>query len=142
MDPSQAFAALFSASFWVLVTIIGLLVAGFRWIVENVAKGLAKYFPDKYEPWWQWFWREGVLPAAPLVVGGLIGYFIEQYPYPEPFASSDWARLFVGIIAGLFAVFCYPRIMYYLKRVSLKWNIEAEKVEAQLKIEKEENKTE
>jgi hypothetical protein len=138
MDPTLVFSGILTTPFWILVTIIGVLVAGFRWIIENIAKGVAIYFPDKYEPWWEWLWREGILPAAPLVVGGLIGYFVVQYPYPDPFASSDMARLFVGVFAGLMAAFCYPRIMYYLKKLSLKWNVEAKKVEAQLKEEETE----
>lgn len=132
MDPSQTFTGLFTLPFWVLVIIIGLLVAGFRWIVENIAKAIAPIFPDKYEGWWVWFWREAMLPVSPLVFGGLIGYCIEQYPYPDVFSTSNWTRLFVGIIAGLFAAFCYPRIMYYLRKASKKWDVEANKVEKQL----------
>ena len=116
MDPSQAFTGLFTLPFIILVLIIGLTVSVFRWCVEIFAQNIAKYFPDKYEPWWKWFWREAVLPAAPIITGGLIGWFIDQYPYPDPFNVSDWARLFIGVIAGLVASFCYPRIVYYLRK--------------------------
>jgi len=129
MDPSQALTGLFTLPFWVLVLIIGICVTGIRWFVQNFAKWISKYFPDRFEPWWKWAWREAALPALPLIIGGLIGFFINQYPYPEPFTESLAARTFIGIIAGLFAAFCYPRIKFYIKKASLNWEVEAKKTE-------------
>jgi hypothetical protein len=117
MDPSQIFSGLMTPSFWVLVAIIGLLVSGLRWVIENTAKKIAYIFPDKYEAWWQWAWRECVLPAAPIIVGGLIGFFISAYPYPDPFGSTDAARTFLGLFAGLITNVAYPRIMYYVRNI-------------------------
>lgn len=132
MDPSQAFSGLFTTPFWVLVLIIGLIVAGFRFAVEYLAKKIAPIFPDKYEPSWQWAWRECVLPVAPLLTGGLIGYFITEYPYPDAFTGALWGRVFVSVIAGLFAAFCYPRIMFYIRKAAGKWSVEAKKVEEEV----------
>ena len=115
MDPSQVFSVILTASFWILVVIIGLSVSGLRWVVENVSKEIAHIFPDKYEPWFQWFWKECALPALPIIVGGLLGYFVVQYPYPDPFASSAAARTFLGLFAGLITNAAYPRLMYYIR---------------------------
>lgn len=142
MNPSEAFSGILTLPFWVLVLIIGLIVAGFRWLVENLSKAIAYIFPDEWEPFWQWLWREAILPTSPLVVGGLIGLYIIQYPYPQIFNKSMWGRIFVGIIAGLFSAYCYPRIKYYLEKISLKWNVEANKAELKIKeILKEQEET-
>lgn len=116
MDPTAALTGLFTLPFLVFCVIIGLIVAGFRWSVEKSATKIAHVFPDKYEPWWIWLWREAILPASPLVIGALIAYFVRDYPYPAPFDKSDSARLFLGVIAGLSSGFLYPRVMFYLKK--------------------------
>lgn len=116
MDPTAALTGLFTLPFLVLCVIIGLIVAGFRWMVEKLAIEIAYVFPDKYEPWWVWFWREAILPVLPLAFGALIAFFVKDYPYPAPFDKSDSARLFIGIIAGLSSGFLYPRVMFYLKK--------------------------
>jgi hypothetical protein len=115
MDPTQAFSSLFTPAFWILVVIIGLLIQGFKFLVEQIALRVAKYFPDKWEPNWQWLWREVVLPVAPVVLGCLIGVFISEYPYPDPFNASMWPRMFVGTFAGFVSAWAYPRIMYYVR---------------------------
>jgi len=117
MDPTSALTGLFTLPFLVLCMIIGLIVAGFKWTVEKTATKVAKIFPDKYEPWWMWLWKEVVLPVSPLLFGALIGYYITDYPYPAPFDKSSSARLFIGIIAGLSSGFLYPRVMFYLRKL-------------------------
>jgi len=112
----QALAGLLTLPVLVLCVIISLIVKLFRSIVEWLAKKVAYIFPDKWEPWWVWAWREKILPAAPLAVGGSIGYFVEQYPYPEPFDKDVMARVFLGIVAGLVTAFLYPRFMAYYKK--------------------------
>lgn len=85
----------------IFVVIVYLAVATFRKVVESLAPKIAPIFPDKYEPWWVDFWHEWVLLSAPSVIGGLIAYFVESYPYPEMFADSTPGRVFFGIVAGL-----------------------------------------
>jgi len=85
----------------IFIVIVYLAVATFRKVIEALAPKIAPIFPDKYEPWWVDFWHEWVLLAAPSVIGGLIAYFVESYPYPEMFANSTPGRVFFGIVAGL-----------------------------------------
>lgn len=125
----QALAGLLTLPFLVLCIIISLIVKLFRWIVEAMARKVAYIFPDKWEPWWMWFWREKILPAAPLGVGGALGYFVEQYPWPEPFDKEIMGRVFLGIVAGLVSAFLYPRAMAYWKKFApKKADAEVEKV--------------
>jgi hypothetical protein len=107
---------LFSLPTIVFAVVIYLQVLLFRKLTEAVAKRVAHVFPDKWEGFWIELWREWVLPAAPVVFGGLTAYLIVQYPYPEIFASSDAGRFFFGIVAGLAAAYVYPRVLYYYKK--------------------------
>ena len=117
MDPTSALAGLLSVPFLVLCVVIGLLVSVFRKGVEMGAKKfIAPIFPDKYESWWKWAWKEVILPGAPLVIGAAMAILISDYPYPAPFGETASARLFLGIIAGLASGFLYPRVMFYLRK--------------------------
>jgi len=112
-----ALGSLITIQVIVFCVIIYLEVLAFRKFVEKAfAPFVAKFFPDKWEPWWVELWREWVLPAAPMVFGGLTALLIVQYPYPEQFVSSDWSRLFFGIVAGMAANVVYPRVKYYWKK--------------------------
>lgn len=120
MDPSQAIGSFLTPGFWVLCVVIGVLVSAFRWTIIAIANKIDTILPDKYykfENWWKWLWREAVLPAAPVIFGALIGYFISDYPYPEQFAGSKMSRLFIGIVAGIASGFLYPRVMFYLGKI-------------------------
>lgn len=120
MDPSQAIGSFLTPAFWVFCIVISLFVLSFRWIIEKIAKKIEKLIPKKYskfERWWKWAWREAILPASPIIFGGLLAYFVADYPYPDPFAGSKMARLFIGMVAGLASGFLYPRVMYYLNRI-------------------------
>jgi hypothetical protein len=107
---------LFSLPTIVFAVVIYLQVLLFRKLVEAASVKVARFFPDKWEGFWVELWREWVLPAAPVVFGGLTAYFVVQYPYPEIFASTDAGRLFFGIVAGLAAAYVYPRVLYYYKK--------------------------
>jgi|SRR5690606_1815101 len=93
---------LFSLQTLIFIVIIYLATATFRKVIEQgLAPKVAKFFPDKWEPWWIDFWREWVLLSAPSVIGGLIAFFVDSYPYPEIFAGSVPGKVFFGIVAGL-----------------------------------------
>jgi cytochrome bd-type quinol oxidase subunit 2 len=133
MDPAQALTGLFTVTFWVLVLIIGITVSTIRFFIQNLAKKVSRFFPKDFDKWWSWAWRESILPALPLITGGVIGLLIEKYPYPEPFSFSLASRIFIGIVAGLFAAFFYPRIKFYLKKTGSNWELEARKSEQEAK---------
>jgi Na+/H+-dicarboxylate symporter len=118
MDPSLALSSLFTLPMFVLCIVIGIIVAGFRKVMEKFAQKINYILPDKYEPLGNWFWREIILPGAPLVVGASIAFFIKDYPFPEPFAASVSAKVFVGILVGLVSGWLYPRVIFYLKAFS------------------------
>ncbi len=85
----------------IFIVIVYIAVATFRRVIESLAVKIAPIFPDKYEPWWVDLWDEWILLAAPSVIGGLIAYFIDSYPYPEIFSESTPGRVFFGMVAGL-----------------------------------------
>lgn len=93
---------LFSLQTLIFIVIVYLATGTFRKVVEKgLAPRVAKFFPDKWEPWWIDLWEEWVLLAAPSIIGGLIAFFVESYPYPEIFAESKSGTVFFGIVAGL-----------------------------------------
>ena len=81
--------SLLTLPFLVFCVMVMLITKGFKHFIEFSAKKIAHVFPDKYEPWWVWFWKEVVLPGAPLVTGGLLAFFLTDYPYPDLFAWQN-----------------------------------------------------
>jgi hypothetical protein len=108
---------LLSLSFIIFCFIIHLGVYAIRKSVEFLAQKIAHIFPDKYEPFWQWLWREVILPGLPLITGAILAYFVAAYPFPEPFNISISGRIFFGIFSGLASGYVYPRVMYYIKKL-------------------------
>ena len=112
--------SLLTLPFLVFCVLVMLITKGFKHVVEFAAKKIAHIFPDKYEPWWVWFWKEVVLPGAPLAIGGLLAYFLPDYPYPDLFGQSDSSRTICGIMGGLVGGWIYPRFIYYYKKFAPK----------------------
>lgn len=98
----------------VLVLMLGLFTVGLRKLTEAAVRPAKAILPDSWEPYVFYIWRELALPAAPVVIGGLFGFLVTEYPYPEELASSV-GRIFVGCLAGLFSGTLYPRLMYFVK---------------------------
>lgn len=96
---------------------IYMLVLGFRKAIESAAPYIAPIFPDKFEPWWIEFWREWLLPNAPIIFGALIAVFVVDYPYPEVFAKSWPGRFFFGLVAGGASGNTYRFANYYIKKL-------------------------
>ena len=91
----------------IFAIVIWFATLAFRFIIQGAARQVAHIFPDKYEPYWIDLWREWMLPATPVVLGGLLAFFISDYPYPSMFASSAMARVFFGLVAGGAAGYAY-----------------------------------
>lgn len=53
------------------------------------------------------YWRELIVPAWPIVMGGLIASLVSSYPYPDVFKNTWSARCAFGIFCGLFSGFVY-----------------------------------
>ena len=123
----------FSVSTIVFCIVLSFIVLIIRRLVEAAAKKVAKYFPDKWEPWWVEFWREWVLPVLPIVLGVLIAFFVPLYPFPELFAATSAGRIFFGAVCGGASGYVYRFFKFYLKKL-LPNNIKekAEQIESQL----------
>lgn len=127
----------FSIQTIIFVLIVYIATAVFRKVVESLAPKVAYVFPDKWEPWWVEFWHEWVLLAAPSVLGGLIAFFVDKYPYPEVFADSKAGVVFFGIIAGLACNNTFKFFNYYVKKFLPK-KVEAEEKKLAPKVPEEE----
>jgi hypothetical protein len=126
----QSLLSLLTLPFMAFCVMIMLVTKGFKHITEFVAAKVSHVFPDKYEPWWVWFWKEVVLPGTPLVIGGLAAYFVVDYPYPDMFAQSEASRVVCGVMAGVVSGWIYPRVMFYYKKFGpSKVDTEASKIE-------------
>ena len=87
------------------VIVLCLVIFSLAWIIRN-----------SFETFWAKLlvkgtklnkvWEELVLPTLPLVLGGVIGGFVEFYPYPEQFTGTT-SRVFFGIFAGLISGLIY-----------------------------------
>lgn len=111
-----ALLSLFSVVFFVFAFGIALVVMGFRAIVEAIAVRLKPVLPDKVEDMLQDFWNEWILPAAPVIIGGLVALLIADYPYPAEFAETTSARVFFGLVAGFFSGGVYRFAKFHLKK--------------------------
>lgn len=94
-----ALLALFTPSVLVFGVVVWMATLFFRKVIEALALKIAHIFPDKYEPWWQEAWREWVLPAAPIIFGGLAVLLFPTYPFPEMFETTD-SKVFLGVVLG------------------------------------------
>ena len=106
---------LFTLPFWVLVIIIGLTATAIKELFESIFNKVEKVVPDNIDHWIIRIWNNVVVRILPISIGGLIGYLVTAYPYPEPFNTSAFARFCIGTVAGLVSLFTFPRILVYLK---------------------------
>lgn len=143
MDSSllQSLNSLLTLPFIIFCVMIMLLTKLFSKIIEALAVKIAIILPDKWEPWWVWLWKEVVLPVTPLVFGGLLGYLIADYPYPDQFSQSLTSRVFIGITGGIAAAWLYPRFMFYYNKF-FKKKLEQKVDEINEKIEEVNDKIE
>lgn len=111
-----ALLSLFSVVFFVFAFGTALAVMGFRAVVEAIAIRLKPVLPDKVEDMLQDFWNEWVLPAAPVLFGGIIAFLVPDYPYPAEFAETTSARVFFGLVAGFFSGGVYRFAKFHLRK--------------------------
>ena len=111
-----AISSLISLVFFVFAFGINIVVMALRAIIEAIFKKLDVVIPDKIEGFLRDVWNEWILAAAPVVIGGLLAYFISDYPYPAEFAGSVSGRVFFGLIAGFFSASVYRFAKYHIKK--------------------------
>ena len=112
----QALFSLFTTSFLVFALVVALAVSVLRNVTETIFRKLQFIIPDKVEDVLKDLWREWILRALPVVVGGLLALFVVQYPFPAEFATSDSGRVFFGLIAGLFSSTVYSFVKFHIRK--------------------------
>jgi len=112
----QALVSIFTLSFLVFSIVIAISVSAFRSIIEAIFHKLEIVIPDKAEVIIKDLWREWIVRALPVVVGGLFAYIFVSYPVPAEFAASMSGRVFFGMIAGLFSSTIYSFCKFYIKK--------------------------
>jgi hypothetical protein len=112
---STSLGELLSVSTLVFCIVVSMTVQFIRFVVERLAKRVSFIFPDKWESFWIATWREYILPTMPIVVGAVFAWLIPTYPYPAIFSASASARVFFGIVAGLFSGYVYKIVRFHAK---------------------------
>ncbi len=91
-----------------------------RRVLEAIFRAVSKRLPaklTKYNDWLSHLWLDWVLPAAPVVLGGLLAAFVKQYPYPEAIVDSGLARVFFGLVAGFASAYVYRGFKAFLSKI-------------------------
>jgi len=63
------------------------------------------------------FWTELFLPTFPIFIGGLIGAFVNSYPYPTLFVDSQAGRIFFGASCGFISGWIYRIVKNYFMKL-------------------------
>lgn len=112
----QAILGLFSTTFFVFALVVALASSFIRNIAEAIFRKLKIVIPDKYEGFLTDFWNEWVLPALPIILGGLFAFIFTGYPFPTEFAATATGRVFIGIVAGMLSSTIYRFTKYHVKK--------------------------
>lgn len=64
------------------------------------------------------FWFEVLTPTIPVLIGGLMSYFMTSYPYP-PEVNGTSGRLFFGFVAGMFSGLVYKVIKSFIVKKAM-----------------------
>lgn len=104
------FEWLLTPEFVGLMMIIWALVWFQRKLVEEISTRVFKKDIKQTK-----LWRSLFVPAGPVGTGMLFGWMVTSYPYPEQFATSDWARIGYGLIAGILSMHAYRFLKEWFK---------------------------
>jgi uncharacterized membrane protein len=86
-----------------------------------VFRKFIEYFIHKYMKNCHKFWSEVALPTIPVLLGGLIGFFVKEYPFPSDIQTAS-GRVFFGLVAGMFSGLVYRLAKSYLNKMSASTN--------------------
>lgn len=112
----NALTSMFSLVFFIFAFGINIIVITIRTIIETILKKINLVIPQKIGNIIKDIWNEFILPYIPVVIGGLVAYYIKDYPYPSEFATSISGRVFFGLIAGFFSASVYRVSKFYIKK--------------------------
>lgn len=113
----QVITGFFSVEILIYCIVVYLAVLGFRRGVEWLAKKVAYIVPDKYEGWPNYWWREIILPATPVVFGVGLALLFPAYPFPASFAASKAGLAAVGFICGICNSYVYSYAKSAIKKL-------------------------
>lgn len=61
------------------------------------------------------FWFQVLTPTIPVIIGGIMSYFMGSYPFPEEISTTS-SRVFFGFVAGMFSGLVYKVIKSYISK--------------------------
>lgn len=106
MDP---LSTLLSWQFVLLCLAISAIIFVLRTVIDFIIKSLNKKIS---------LWDDVILPAAPVVLGGLMGWQMDSFPYPDNLTNKDF-RIIFGLVAGFLSASVYRMIKAtIIKKVS------------------------
>ena len=97
MDP---LSTLLSWQFVLLCLAVSAIIFVFRTVVDFTIKSLGKTSS---------LWEDVILPSSPVILGGLMGWFMDSFPYPDNLTSKDF-RIIFGLVAGFLSASVYRMI--------------------------------
>lgn len=75
------------------------------WIVVSHARMILEFFLPSLAK--KPVWLNLILPFLPVLLGGLFGVYVVDYPYATELAASNMGRFFYGLVAGFLSSFTY-----------------------------------
>jgi hypothetical protein len=112
----QAITGLLTTSFLVFSIVVAIIVSFSRTFLEFLFRKLQFAIPEKVKGVLVDFWRESLLRAFPVIVGGLLAFYAAKYPFPSEFSTSVSGRVFFGLIAGLFSSTIYSFAKFHVNK--------------------------
>src|ERR1019366_2834477 len=90
---------------WQLI-MFGLTIAGVMYVVQS----FVDYFEASANVK---FYKTVMIPSMYIILGGMLGYFLNSFPYPDQLITN-LDRVIFGIVAGLLAEPLYKLIRFVL----------------------------
>lgn len=96
----------FVADFFSLSTLVFMMVVfSAVFIQRKLVEAILPSLKEK-DSRWNKLWTDFFVPVGPIATGGIIGWLVDNYPYPTMFAGPT-AQIFYGIVCGLFSGLAY-----------------------------------
>jgi len=112
----ESITAIFTTSTLIYSIVIALATIGVRNVIEAFYKRLKKILPEKVEDICTDIWKQWILRALPMILGGIGAYMFTSFPFPEVFNTSPSGRVFFGIVCGLFSSPIYSIVKFHTRK--------------------------
>jgi len=115
MDFGALTSSIISIETLILMIVIYFITAIVRKsVTQAFAPLVARVMKDSWEPWFVMVWTKWILPALPVLVGILFGFFVPFYPFPAPFVTVS-GKVCFSFVAGAFSSYGYRGFKGVLK---------------------------